>query len=261
MKNQALNYPDTSHSAQKMPIMAHLVLGYPSLPESIRTAEKYIAAGVQILELQIPFSHPTADGPVITAACQQATQQGVSMADCIQAIQMLRSKFPAQEMMVMSYLNRIYAFGFQAFLQKLEQAEIQHLIVPDLPADLSSVFLGDPCRVKLVPVLAANTSHSRLQSLLDLGFDFYYLMSDFKITGSGFSLHANLQQLIQQIKNRYPGNLSRIGIGFGISTPAQARLVAAEVDYAIIGSSLIQAQNTGKLEEYLESLQLAFNTL
>lgn len=238
-----------------MPIMAHLVLGYPSLSDSLQTARQYVEAGIEILELQIPFSHPTADGPVITQACQEATQQGVSVRDCLEAIKTLRNWFPQQEIMIMSYLNRIYSFGLEAFIQEMETLGIEHLIIPDLPVDA----LKWPARtLKLVPVLAANTSDARLQKLLEKGFDFFYLMSDFKITGSDFSLHPELQKIIMKI--RTAPQAPRIGIGFGISTPEQALKVASEADVAIIGSALILAQKTGKLEEYLESLRLAFQT-
>lgn len=237
--------------------MAHLVLGYPTLAESVRTAEKYIAAGVEILELQIPFSHPTADGPVITAACQEATRQGVTVRDCIEAIRSLHTRFPTQEIMIMSYLNRIYAFGFQEFAAEIKSVGVRHLIIPDLPADSPA---AENLSIKLVPVLAANTPDVRVEKLVKAGFDFFYLMSDFKITGSGFGLHPNLKAIIQKIKAHQSINPQspRIGIGFGISTPEQARLVAQEADVAIIGSALIQAQNTGKLEEYLESLRNVF---
>lgn len=253
--------------------MGHLVLGYPTLAESLRTAEKYIGAGVEILELQIPFSHPTADGPVITAACQEATLNGVSIRDCIEAIRVLRERAPAQEIMVMSYLNRIYTFGLQAFVAEMEDLGIRHLIIPDLPVDsLLGLSIGgcektprsaqhdNSAGLKLVPVLAGNTPEDRLEKLLSQGFDFFYLMSDFKITGSGFSLHPRLKEIAQKIKSQQSktNKQPRIGIGFGISNPEQARLVAQEADVAIIGSALIQAQNAGNLEEYLESLRRAF---
>ena len=242
--------------------MAHLVLGYPTLAESLRTAEQYVATGVQILELQIPFSHPTADGPVITLACQEATRQGVSVKDCIEAIKKLRTQFPAQEIIVMSYLNRLYTYGFQAFVTEMELTGVSYLIVPDLPADVAQTFVPPSFSLKIVPVLAANTSDKRLEKLLNGGFDFFYLMSDFKITGSGFSLHPNLKAIIKKIKANAVGKSQyppRIGIGFGISSPAQAKLVAAEADLAIIGSALIQAQKVGNLDAYLGSLRQAFN--
>lgn len=238
--------------------MAHLVLGFPNLEESLRTAATYIRAGVQVLELQIPFSHPTADGPVITAACREAVRQGVKVQNCIDAVKRLREQFPEQEIMVMSYLNRIYSFGFQKFVEEMEDLNIRHLIVPDLPVDEFSIH----STVKLVPVLAANVSDARLEKLLGMGFDFFYLMSDFKITGSTFSLHPRLREMIEKIKSggdsKSPPDLPRIGIGFGISTPEQVRLVAQEADLAIIGSALIKAQQENLLADYLEALRNAF---
>jgi tryptophan synthase alpha chain len=246
-----------THSPSKIPVMAHLVLGYPTLADSLRTAEAYIRAGVEILELQIPFSHPTADGPVITAACQEAVRQGVTVQDCIAAIRSLRAAHPAQEIMVMSYVNRIYAFGFQAFVREMAQVGVRYLIIPDLPVDaVLAAESVEHSAVKLVPVLAANVSDERLGKLLSMGFDFFYLMSDFKITGSGFGLHPRLQEMIAKIKSHAP--MARVGIGFGISTAEQARLVAEAADVAIIGSALIQASQEGRLENYLEQLKSVF---
>ena len=280
--------------------MAHLVLGYPTLPESLRTAETYIAAGCAILELQIPFSHPTADGPVITVACQEAVKQGVTVPDCIAAIRALREKYPEQEIMVMSYLNRIYVYGMDRFFQDLADMGVSHVIVPDLPVETPppapplkgrggavssttpsptassrptffaweeaavfsttpsplgegwggvSMALGDP---SLVPVLAANIPDNRLDQLIAAGYNFFYLMSDFKITGSTFSLHPRLREIARRIKS---GNsAARIGIGFGINTPEQIGAVLEVADYAIIGSALIVAQQEGRLENYLENI-------
>ena len=238
-------------------VMGHLVLGYPTLAESIRTAEKYVEGGVAILELQIPFSHPTADGPVITAACQEAVErQHVGMSDCLGALQSIRNKYPNQEIMVMSYVNRVYAYGLKKFAEAMENLQIRHLIIPDLPVDEAHAkFPTQHASLKLVPVLAANVSDERLEKLLAMGFDFFYLMSDFKITGSTFSLHPRLQRVIGRIKAAAPD--ARIGIGFGISTPQQARSVADAADVAIIGSALIQAQQSGNLDTYLKTLTAA----
>jgi tryptophan synthase alpha chain len=237
----------------KTNIMAHLVLGYPSLEESLKTAVQYVHSGVEILELQVPFSHPTADGPVITRACQEATRQEVSVADCLVAISTLREQFPTQEIMVMSYLNRVYAYGFQQFVERLSELSIRHLIVPDLPVDQAENFIPDGSPLRLVPVLAANVSEDRLSKLLQMDYDFFYLMSDFKITGSGFSLHPSLAAITDKIHAKNETN--RVGIGFGISTLAQIRAVMEVADVAIIGSSLIQAQEEGRLVAYLGELQ------
>jgi tryptophan synthase alpha chain len=240
-----------------IPIMAHLVLGYPTLEESIRTAEQYIAAGCAILELQIPFSHPTADGPVITRACQVAVeQQQVTVDQCLDVIAALRMQYPDQEIIVMSYVNRVYAYGPNAFVRSLRKIGVEHLIIPDLPLDAVDVLgLDQGNTLGLVPVLAANTRPDRLDLFLKQETDFFYLMSDFKITGSQFSLHPRLRLLLDAIRSRRPQ--ARIGIGFGIKTPEQVEEVLAVADVAIIGSALIEAQQEGCMPSYLEELQLA----
>lgn len=231
--------------------MAHLVLGYPTLAQSIRTAEAYIAAGAAILEVQIPFSHPTADGPVITAACQEAVErQHVTVANCLAAVRFLRDKYPEQEIMLMSYVNRIYAYGFEKFLAETRALNIRHWIVPDLPVDAARELAAGAA---LVPVLAANVSDVRLERLLAAGFDFFYLMSDFKITGSSFSLHPRLEAIVRRIRSNNPA--ARVGIGFGIDTPEQVRTVLEVADYAIIGSALIRAQQEERLAKYLAELR------
>jgi tryptophan synthase alpha chain len=252
-----MNRLATNH---KMPVMAHLVLGYPTLQGSIDTAKQYIAAGVQTLELQIPFSHPTADGPVITAACREAVEnQHVSMSDCFEAIRGLRAVYPEQEMVVMSYINRVFAHGMEAFCAEMTASGVRHVIIPDLPVDsaLARVFVpAAPGSPQIIPVLAANVPDERLEKLLALGFDYFYLMSDFKITGSTFSLNPRLKNVIARIRAAQPA--ARIGIGFGISTPEQAQLAVGEAGMAIIGSALIKAQGEGRLETYLGALQGAF---
>ncbi len=249
------------HTEPTLPVMAHLVLGYPTLAESLRTADSYVRAGVRILELQIPFSHPTADGPVITAACREAVEnQGVGVQDCIDAIASLRASYPEQEIMVMSYVNRIFVYGFAKFSAEMTRFGVRHLIVPDLPVDSPTAAGLANAQLQLVPVLAANVSDARLQQLLAMGFDFFYLMSDFKITGSGFSLNPRLTAVIAAIKSAGDRTkaVPRVGIGFGIGTPAQARLVTEAGDIAIIGSALIQAQGEGRLEAFLADLKEAF---
>ena len=241
-------------SKKGLPVMAHLVLGYPTLAESLQTAQQYITSGCEILELQIPFSHPTADGPVITEACRDAIEKNhVTVEDCFEAMATLRNLYPQQEIIVMTYLNRLFTFGLEAFTVALHDLQITHLIVPDLPVDSPLARQISEKSIQLVPVLAANVSQQRLENLLQLGFDFYYLMSDFKITGSGFSLHPRINEIITVIKENQPS--ARIGIGFGISTPEQVRLVTETADVAIIGSSLIKAQSEGRLAAYFESLQ------
>jgi tryptophan synthase alpha chain len=242
----------------KSAIMGHLVLGYPTLAVSLATARQYVAAGIDILELQIPFSHPTADGPAITAACQVAVeQQKVTVDDCLGAIATLREEFPRQEIMVMSYVNRVFAYGLERFVAAMRTLEVRQLIIPDLPVDSGlarQLTTSGDSAVRLVPVLAANVTDERLGKLLapDAGFDFFYLMSDFKITGSAFSLHPRLVSVIERIRAADASH--RVGIGFGIGTAAQVAAVLEVADVAIVGSALIGAQQRGELDLVLDEL-------
>lgn len=247
-----MNATDTSNKVRKAPLMAHLVLGFPDLAKSEATAAQYVASGVEILELQIPFSHPTADGPVITAACREAVEgQKVGMAESLAAVARLRERFPEQEIMVMSYLNPVYAWGLADFARDLLRIGVERAIIPDLPADSPEAASLQAHGLRLTPVLAANTTPQRLERLMSMGFDFYYLMSDFSITGGQFSLHPNLHRMIDRLRANAK---ARIGIGFGISNGEHVRLITRTADYAIVGSALIQAQITGSLEDKLAEL-------
>ena len=142
-------------------------------------------------------------------------------------------------------------------MSNLNACNIKQVIIPDLPIDAHWLPLMRRMGVSFVPVLAANSSPARLQELLDWDMELFYLMSDFKITGSDFSLHPALKTLVTRIRNTplSDGRQRRIGIGFGIATAEQVRAVLAESDLVIIGSALIQAQKNGNLAEYLESLR------
>ena len=232
--------------------MAHLVIGYPSLEESYKTARLFTEKNVEILELQIPFSHPTADGSIITQANVKAIEQHVTIEDSLGFIKRLKEEHPDQEIMVMTYLNKLFHYGIQNFCDKLTELNIKYLIVPDLNFDspIAQPILQHQF-VKYVPVIAANTSLQRLEETFVHDFDFYYIMSDFKITGSEFSLHENLKNIIRAIREK---TNARVGIGFGISSSKHVQAVLKEADVAIVGSALVKATMENKLEEKLGEL-------
>lgn len=232
--------------------MGHLVLGYPNLEQSYQNARAYAEAGFEVLELQIPFSHPTADGTVITMANRIAVEENnVSTFDCFDIIQKLKEEYPHQEIIIMTYLNKLFAYGIQDFILKASEIGVTDLIIPDLPFDSKIANdINTSNKVKLVPVLAANTPDERLNKALNTKPNHFYLMSEFKITGQGFGLHENLENRINYIKSK---STAKIGIGFGISTKEHIDAVLKIANYAIIGSALIQADNEGKLEEKINS--------
>lgn len=235
---------------KKITVMGHLVIGYPTLYESYQIAKLYIKNGIDILELQIPFSNPTADGSIITTANKVAINNRVSWKDCLNFLNQIQIEFPNQKVYLMTYLNKLLAVD----IKKL----FYNLIVPDLPFDsFEYLKIEERSNIKLIPVIGVNISEYRLNALLQKKPEFIYLMSGFKITGSFFNLHKQLYLLIQKIKQK--SFFTKIGIGFGVNSYKDAESIAQIADVVIVGTAFIKAQQLGKLQEKIFEIQGKLN--
>lgn len=238
-------------ATNSVPLMGHLVLGYPDLETSLQTARTYAAAGLAYLELQLPFSHPTADGTLITEANRVAVAGGTTLQACLAVIRVLKTEFPAARLVAMTYANRVFATGTVDFCEALAKAGAEQLIVPDLALDSP---LAAPLRsqqhLSLIPVIGPNTTQDRLNKLLALSPRLVYLMSGYRLTGSDFTLDARLAHLVALC--RAAG--AETGIGFGVSAPEAVRAVLQVANLAIVGSALLRAQQAGNLAESLQEL-------
>jgi len=235
-----------------LPIMGHLVLGYPNLEQSYQNARKYAQSGFNILELQIPFSHPTADGALITQANRVATaENNVTIDECFEIIERIKDEFPCQEIILMTYINKVYTYGVDLFIKKASSLNISDIIIPDLPFDHPIADkINNSKTLSIVPVIAANIEDKRLIKAIETNPNHFYIMSEFKITGQGFGLHENISNRVNFIKSK---SNAKIGIGFGISTKAHIEAITQIADYAIIGSALIAAQKEGQLQQKIDS--------
>jgi tryptophan synthase alpha chain len=234
------------------PLMAHLVLGHPSLEQSVATAQQYADAGVRYIEVQLPFSHPTADGLTITQANRTALSQEPDWAHYWQAIGQLTRSIPTERLVLMTYANRIVGGGLQHFVARLQQSGITQLIVPDLPLDTPAAEELIASGIDLFPVIAANTPPERISRLLHHRPRFVYIMAGYRLTGQAFTLDARIASLVSHIRGQLP--TAEVGIGFGISSPADVNAVLRVADIAIVGSALIQAQERGELSRILAQL-------
>ncbi len=236
--------------------MAHTVIGYPSLEESQKIVDDFIKYKVEILELQIPFSHPTADGSVLTQANRIACRETSTQA-ALDFMKGIKDKHPEQTIMAMTYLNKVVAYGLNEFCDYLTKINAPYLIVPDLPFDsFVAQKIQKETSVNLVPVLSANISDKRLEKALENKPAYIYLMADFKITGSAFSINERIADLIQKIRVKCPN--AKIGLGFGISNSEQVKIALELADFAIIGSAFARAVNEGNLEGLLQELSVGF---
>lgn len=236
--------------------MAHWILGYPDYEESKNAIQTFANSGCEILELQIPFSEPSADGHLITQANRQSLAQGMTLKKSFSLLEEIRIEFPKVPIAVMTYFNKVYSFGISEFLKQLHRLNISYLIVPDLSfdeykKDFEKFFLES--NVQYVPVIASNIREERLKKILHHPSDFIYLMTHYGITGSTLNEVNFPTDLIQELRKKF-----LVGAGFGIHTTEKIQSVSAFVDFVILGSALIEKYNHSE-KEFQNSCREIFN--
>ncbi len=215
--------------------IAFITCGDPDLETTGRAVRAAVQNGADLIELGIPFSDPTAEGPVIQEASLRALQGGVTTDKIFAFVEELRREI-AVPMVFMTYANVVFSYGAEKFLTTCRRIGIDGLILPDLPYEEKEEFLP-LCRqtgVDLISLIAP-TSESRTAMIAREAEGFIYLVSSLGVTGTRSAITTDLAPIIRVIREntRVP-----VAIGFGISTPEQARQMAALSDGAIVGSAL-----------------------
>jgi len=221
-------------------LMPYFTLGYPTLQDSLEVVESIAHCGADLIELGIPFSDPLADGPTIQRSTQVALEQGISVAHCLEAVVQIRRRGVEQPLLLMGYINPILAYGIQRYTSTAAAAGADGLIVPDLPLEEAGP-LEIACRASglaLVYLVSPASPPERVAALASHTTGFLYLVSLTGVTGARSQLTAGLAEFVARVREAAHTPLA---VGFGISTPEQAREVAGIADGVIIGSALINA--------------------
>lgn len=224
--------------------LPYFPVGYPTYDESLDAITAMAEAGVDGFEIGVPFSDPLADGPTIQAATQAALENGITLRKCLDAVRELRRRGIDQPMLLMSYLNPLLAYGVDAFVQDAKAAGANGLIIPDLPPE-EATFLSDVCTregLAMVFFLAPTSDERRIALVNQAATGFIYVVSLTGVTGARSELPADLQAFIDRVRANSDKPLV---LGFGISTPEQARSMNALVDGFIVGSALVRAGKDG----------------
>lgn len=221
-------------------LMPYFTLGYPTMTDSLAVIEALSTSGADLIELGIPFSDPLADGPVIQRSTQVALEQGITVSRCLEAVAQLRSAGIRQPLLLMGYINPILAFGIDRYTAAVAAAGADGLIVPDLPLE-EAALLEQACLANglaLVYLVSPASPPERIAALAEHTTGFLYLVSLTGVTGMRSQLSTGLSGFVERVRAcaRTP-----LAVGFGISTPEQARAVAGLVEGVIIGSALISA--------------------
>lgn len=235
--------------------MPYYVVGYPTLETSVQVLKALAQAGADMLEIGVPFSDPLADGPTNQAAAQRALEQGVSLADVFQAVYRLRREGIGIPFNLMGYYNPFLAYGLDEVCRDAVSAGVDGLIIPDLPPDeRDGQEMVARCRqhgLAFIPLLAPTSTLERIRVARDAASGFIYLVSVTGITGARDHLPPDLEVFVGRVRDAVD---VPVAVGFGISTPEQARQVAQIADGVIVGSALVRLGNGDQPVERIREL-------
>jgi len=214
-----------------------LTCGDPDLETTEALIFAMDAAGAHIIELGIPFSDPTAEGPVIMAASERALKGGATLDQIFTMVRRIRPKVRAA-LAMMTYANVVFSYGTERCLANAEAAGISALILPDVPFEEKEEF-APACRAHGIAFisLVAPTSKERIARIASEAEGFVYLVSSLGVTGARLQITTDVGELVRRIREV---TTVPVAVGFGISTPAQAADMAKQADGVIVGSAIVK---------------------
>jgi len=218
--------------------VAYLTAGDPSLEKTKELIPALEAAGVDIIEVGVPFSDPTADGPVIQAASQRALKKGATLEKILAMIVRLR-RFSGIPIVLFTYYNPILSYGPERFARDATAAGVDGLLVVDLPPEEADELrrFTDPAGLAFITLIAPTTDPGRARKILRGATGFVYYISVTGVTGTAVPRPDDVRRDVERIKALTP---LPVVVGFGISTPAQAAIIAPLADGVVIGSALVR---------------------
>lgn len=224
--------------------IAFITCGDPDLETTAAAVRQAASSGADIIELGIPFSDPTAEGPVIQAANLRALAKGVTTDKIFAMVEELRRDVQIP-LLFTTYANVIFSYGTDKFIEKCSAVGIDGLIVPDIPYEEKEEFQPacDKYGVKLISIIS-HTSADRISMIAQGAEGFIYIASSMGVVGTKQTGYDNLARIVNQIRQNT--NLP-CAIGFGIAEPKQARELAEIADGVIVGSAIVKF-----LDEYAE---------
>jgi tryptophan synthase alpha chain len=218
-------------------LMTHIVLGYPSFDASRRIVEQMVEAGVDLMELQIPFSEPMADGPVILHANQKALAAGSTVDRCFELAAQLASEFPIP-FLFMSYYNIAWKRGLPRFARDTRAAGLHGAIIPDLPFEEGEALLAAMQAEQLSPVFiySPNTSDARMRDIAQRARGFMYCVARKGVTGAATDF-AELGDYLARCRRATDLPLA---LGFGVKDRADVAAIRGKADIAVVGSETVR---------------------
>jgi tryptophan synthase alpha chain len=220
-------------------LMTHLVLGYPSFTVNREVVKRMVGAGVELIELQIPFSEPVADGPVIARACQESIAAGTTVDQCLAFAAEMAGSHPKVFFLLMTYYNIVFRLGEDVFLERARRARVRGLIIPDLPIEEGADFFRATRRVGIDPIqiFAPTSSNERMHELEAYADGFVYCVARRGVTGAETAFGPEFDAYIARCRAATDLPLA---VGFGIRNREDVDQLLGKADIAVIGSETIR---------------------
>jgi len=225
-------------AAGKKALIAYIAAGDPNLEATRELAWAFEKAGVDLLELGVPFSDPLADGVVNQLAATRALAAGTTVPGVLKTVRAIReqSQIP---IVLYTYMNPIYRYGFEAFHRDAEAGGVDGLLILDLPPDedAQNAELSQHTGLKRIRLIAPTTPDKRIAQLTSGASGFIYYVSREGVTGERAEIASSLPERVAAIRATTP---LPIAVGFGISNPGHVRQVAQHADAVVVGSAIVR---------------------
>jgi len=236
-------------------LMTHIVLGYPSFDDSLRVVEDMVKAGVDLMELQIPFSEPMADGPVILKANAEALKSGATVEKSFEMAERMTREFDIP-FLFMTYYNILFCQGVSTFVDRCQSIGIQGCIVPDLPPAEGQEYLDAMDKARLAPVhiFTPNTPEPRMRILNDNSAGFIYSVARKGVTGKDTAFSDDLASYLARCRDNTDLPLA---VGFGVKSREDVEFLKGKADIAVVGSETIRVleqEGVNAVRPFIESL-------
>jgi tryptophan synthase alpha chain len=244
------------HKEGRKGFVAFVTAGDPSLERTVEIALEMDRAGVDVLELGVPFSDPLADGPVIQRSSQRALERGVALKDVLEVVRRIRQR-SEMPIVLFGYFNPFLRFGLEKAVAAAREAGVDGSLVTDLPPEEAAEWLAVSRRHDLDTVfLAAPTSPpERLRAVVEASRGFVYAVSRTGVTGERDAISADAAPLVTAVKR---GTNLPVALGFGIAQPAQVKAAAQVADAVVVGTALVrflEEQPNGDVAEKIRWLK------
>lgn len=251
------NYLEQRLENKELLLMTHVVCGYPSFEANLKELEIMAEAGVDLVELQFPFSEPSADGPLFVKANQTAVDAGVTVAQCFEFMTKVSKKFDFKVLM-MGYYNTVFKMGHEVFVDRLKAAGGCGFIVPDLPLEEAAELHGYAKSQEIAPIVLMTPTNTdeRLAKIAAAADGFVYVVARRGVTGGKTEMDNEVGEFLDKCRAMSP---VPTGVGFGVSAKEDLKFLAKHADMGIIGTAALKAWEQGEekaLREFFASLGL-----